>query len=264
VRRCTDQGGNALGIFVAGGTSGLGLAIARRLSASRPGVPIFLAYSSNETAAERALKELGSKPHIHVLKVDITDATAVQAAMQIVKKTVPHLDVLVHSAVDRSTIALLEVTPEQFHHTIDVNGTSLLYLVQAANAMLHEGSSIIYLSGRAAETVGPGAGTGGAAGKAMGECLVRYLAVQLAPRFIRINTLRSGPVDTPYLRQVVGVDEGAPYRAPPTLNGAPLETDDVAAVAEFLASSGARMITGQILMVDGGRSIVAASPRPQK
>ena len=253
-----------MGIFIAGGTSGLGLAIARRLSVSRPGIPIFLAYSSNDAAAQRALKELGNKPHIHTIKVDITDVAAVRAAMRTVESTTSKLDVLVHSTVDHSTIKLLDVMPEQFHRTIDVNGTSLLYLVQAAHSLLGEGSSIVYLSGRAAEAVGPGAGTGGAAGKAMGECLVRYLAVQLAPRFIRINTLRSGPVDTPYLRQVVGVDENAAYVAPPTLNGQPLETDDVAAAAEFLASPGARMITGQILMVDGGRSVLAASPKPPR
>jgi NAD(P)-dependent dehydrogenase (short-subunit alcohol dehydrogenase family) len=261
----TDQNSRQeydVGIFIAGGTSGIGLAIAERLAVSRPTVPMFLAYASNTAAAEQALKKLGSQPHIHSIKVDIADPDALRAAMQMVKATAPQIDVLVHSTVDRSSTKLLEASPEEFRRSIDVNGTSLLYVVQSANDLLRKGSSILYLSGRAAEAVGPGAGTGGAAGKAMGECLVRYLAVALGPRHIRINTLRSGPVDTPYLRQIVGVSEGAEFTAPPTLNGLPAMADDVASVAEFLLSDSARMMTGQIVMVDGGRSILAASPKP--
>jgi NAD(P)-dependent dehydrogenase (short-subunit alcohol dehydrogenase family) len=223
---------------------------------------MFLAYGSNTQAADRALKKLGSRPHIEALRVDIADPDAVQAATRSIAAKVSRLDVLVHSTVDRSETKLMDVKPADFRRTIDVNGTSLLYLVQAFDTLLQGGSSILYMSGRAAEAVGPGAGTGGAAGKAMGECLVRYLAVALGPRNIRINTLRSGPVDTPYLRHVVGVGDDAAFTAPPTLNGLPALADDVASVGEFLLSDAARMMTGQIVMVDGGRSILAASPKP--
>ncbi len=131
-----------------------------------------------------------------------------------------------------------------------MGGLALLYLVQPAIPLLGEGSSVIFLSGSSVDLVLPGHGALATA-KALGECMIRYLAIELAPRGINFNTLRTGPVDTELLRSVRS-PSGEPIGLPPTPNGRGLTVEDIAAAAAFLASPAGSMVRGQAIMVDGG------------
>ncbi len=108
---------------------------------------------------------------------------------------VPDLDALVHCVVQPLGGRLLDLEPADVAAVIEVNGTSLLDLVQAAQPLLRSGSSVIYLSSRGSQIALPGYGPAGAP-KALGECLVRYLAAELAADGVRVNTIVAGALDT--------------------------------------------------------------------
>jgi 3-oxoacyl-[acyl-carrier protein] reductase/7-alpha-hydroxysteroid dehydrogenase len=95
-------------------------------------------------------------------------------------------------------------------------------------------------------------------GKAAIEALTRYLAMELGPNGIRVNTVSAGPIDTDSLRAFTTYDQmkDASIRLSPARRmGQP---DDVADVVGFLCTDGARWITGQTLIVDGGFSLLSA------
>ena len=96
-------------------------------------------------------------------------------------------------------------------------------------------------------------------GKAAVEALTRYLAMELGPDGIRVNTVSAGPIDTDSLRRFSTFDQmkDASIRyAPGRRMGRP---DDVADVVAFLCTEGARWIYGQTLVVDGGFSLLSAT-----
>lgn len=228
-----------------GGTKGIGLAIARRLA--EPGATVVLNYHRDDDAAREAAEAIaaaGATPHL--VKADVGTRAGAAAAIDGTAAVTGHLDVLVHSAVTSNPGVLAEQDADEVVEAVNVGGLSLLHLVQSALRLLGEGSAVIFLSG-VVDVVLPRHGALASA-KALGECVARYLAVELAARGINVNTLRTGPVDTEQFRLVA-----APGTLPPaTLNGRRLTVEDIAAAAAFLASPEATMIRGQTIMIDGG------------
>lgn len=97
------------------------------------------------------------------------------------------------------------------------------------------------------------------ASKAALEALVRYLAVELAPRGIRVNAISAGVVETGALEFFPNKDEMlAIGRANPV--GRLVTPEDVAACTTFLCSSDAEMIIGQTIVIDGGGGLILIAP----
>ena len=93
--------------------------------------------------------------------------------------------------------------------------------------------------------------------KAALESLVRYLAVELAPRGIRVNAVSAGVVDTAALEHFPNKDEMLVMARERTPAGRMVEPADVADAVVWLCSPGAAMVCGQTLVVDGGFSLLA-------
>lgn len=238
--------------LMAGGTKGIGLAIALRLAG--PGGKLFLNYASDDRAAREAaakVRDRGATPYL--IKADIADRRQAARVVAEVAAETDRLDAIVHSAAVPNPGYLAEQDLDSVEKAIDVGGTSLLYLVQPAMRLMGEGSTVLFLSGSSVDLVLPHHGALATA-KALGECLIRYLAVECAPRGINFNTLRTGPVDTELLRSLRGASAGDGPVAPVTPNGRRLSLEDIAETAAFLLSPGASMIRGQIVMVDGALS----------
>ncbi|MDC6679383.1 SDR family oxidoreductase, partial [Leclercia adecarboxylata] len=123
-----------------------------------------------------------------------------------------------------------------FTAAINLNGTALLYVVQAARPLLGAGSSVFFLSSRGGRVVVPNYAAVGV-GKALAECLVRYLAAELAPSGIRVNCVAPSAVDTAALRQVYGAktDEIMAQSAATNPSGRNVTDDDYCSLIEFLA-----------------------------
>ena len=133
---------------------------------------------------------------------------------------------------------------------MNANARALLSLTRAVSPNLREGASIVALSSLGAGRVLPNYTLVGAS-KAALEALVRYLAVELAPRGIRVNAVSPGPIETDLsaMNLTPVTRRSREERIPQGRLGKPGE---LAAAIAFLASSDAAYVNGTVLVVDGG------------
>ncbi|MGH8515867.1 MAG: SDR family oxidoreductase [Panacagrimonas sp.] len=246
-----------MAILVTGGTKGIGLAIARRFA--KPGVDVFLNYRADDASAERARGEIDALgARCHLIRGDVGTPAGANALLDQVRSKTDRLDQLVHCAVKVLPGPLLDIDPAAFTEAINLNGTALVYLVQAARPLLRRGSSVFFLSSRGSRVALPNYAAVGA-GKSLAESLVRYLALELAPLGVRVNCVAPGAVDTEALRQVYGdkTDEILRQSAAANPSGRNVTDDDYCSLIEYLASPGAAMIQGQVVFVTGGSYLAA-------
>jgi NAD(P)-dependent dehydrogenase (short-subunit alcohol dehydrogenase family) len=244
-------------ILVTGGTKGIGLAIARRFA--KPGVQVFLNYRADAAAADAAkakIEALGA--HCSVIAADVGTPEGARGLLEAVSARTDRLDQLVHCAVKVLPGPLLDLDPVAFTEAITLNGTALVYLVQAARPLLRPGSTVFFLSSRGSRTPLPNYAAVGAA-KSLAESLVRYLALELAPLGVRANCVAPGAVDTEALRQVYGerTEEMLRQSAATNPSGRNVTDDDYCSLIEYLASPSAAMIQGQVVFVTGGSYLAA-------
>ena len=162
------------------------------------------------------------------------------------------LDVLVHNAATGVIRPALETEDKHWDWTMNANARALLQLARVAAPQMPDGSSIVAISSLGAQRVLENYVLVGTS-KAALESLVRYLAVELAPR-IRVNAVSGGVVETGALEHFPNREEMlAAGRANPV--GRIVEPDDIAGAVAFLCSPDAAMVRGQTLIVDGGFSL---------
>jgi enoyl-[acyl-carrier protein] reductase III len=237
-------------VLVTGGTRGIGKAIARRfaeLGARR----IAIGYLRNDRAAEEAAEELrglGAEP------VLVRGSVASSRVAQEVAELGP-LDVLVHSAATGVMRPALETSDKHFDWTLAANARAFLSLSRAAAPQMPPGSSIVAVSSLGSSRVLEDYVLVGTS-KAALEALVRYLAVELAPRGISVNAVSGGVVETEALDHFPNREQMLSDSRTRTPAGRLVEPSDIADAVAFLCSPQAHMIRGQTLLVDGGFSLV--------
>lgn len=241
-------------ILVTGGTKGIGLAIAKRLAA--PGEMLVLGYHGDDRAAEEAvaaIKALGARAQS--VRADLGAIGGAEAVMAVVARLGEPLTCLVHSAAMIYPTTLLEADLPRFTQAVQTNGLSLLYLVQKALPHLATGGSIVFISSAGARTASPRYGALGA-GKALAESLIRYLALELAPRGVTINAVAPGLVRTSSVASMVGGEMAAEQvferAARSNPSGRISRDEDYVELVAFLAGPGARFIQGQVIQANGG------------
>jgi enoyl-[acyl-carrier protein] reductase III len=236
-------------VFVSGGSRGIGRAIALRFA--RDGAKrVAIGYLRNDRAAEEAAEELralGAEPVL--VRGNITSERVLGEVAAL-----GPLDVLVHNAATGVVRPALETEDKHWDWTLNANARALLQLARVAAPQMPEGSSIVAISSLGAQRVLENYVLIGTS-KAALEALVRYLAVELAPR-IRVNAVSGGVVETGALEHFPNREEMlAAGRANPV--GRIVEPDDIAGAVAFLCSPDAVMVRGQTLIVDGGFSLLA-------
>src|SRR5581483_11359154 len=150
----------------------------------------------------------------------------------------------------------LETEDRHFDWTMSANARALVSLVRAAAPGMSAGASVVAVSSLGAQRVLENYALVGAS-KAALESLVRYLAVELAPRGIRVNAVSGGLVDTDALSFFPDREQMIASNLARTPAGRMVTPRDIANAVCFLCSPEAEMVRGQTLVVDGGFSLPA-------
>jgi len=247
--------------LVTGSGRGIGQAIALHLA--RLGADIAVNFFRNRTPAEATAEEirkLGRRAL--VVKADVGDLDDLNRLFDEVEKTFVGLDIFVNNAASGYNRPALEQKPRGWDWTMNINARALLFSAQRCTPLMVKrgGGWIVSISSPGASRVMPDYVVVGAS-KAALESLTRYLAVELAPQKIRVNAVAPGIVETEALKHFAALkDKGVLQKAiAATPAGRLVTPEDVARVVAFLCSPAAAMICGQVLVVDGGATLPAAS-----
>jgi enoyl-[acyl-carrier protein] reductase III len=237
--------------LVTGGTRGIGKAIALRL-ASEGVSRIALGYLRNDAAAEQAADEVrtaGAEPMLVRGNV---------ASDRVIGEFASHgpYAVVVHNAATGVIKPALETEDKHWDWTLNANARSLLSLARACAPDMESGSAIVAISSLGSHRVLENYVLIGTS-KAALESVVRYLAVELAPRGIRVNAVSAGVVETEALDHFPNREQMLRAAHTRTPAGRLVEPDDVAAAVAYLCSPDATMVRGHTLIVDGGYSLLA-------
>jgi len=237
-------------VVVTGASSGIGEAIA--LAMAREGALVALVARDEGRLEEAARAVADEGGRVATVAVDITTDQAPTTIVDAAVEAFGSLDVLVHNAGIFEPVPFEEASLESLDRQYAVNVRAPFAITQAALPHLGSGSSIIVITSLAAK-VGFPQSTAYCATKGAAELFVRSLAVELAPRGIRVNALAPGNVRTGmneerYAEQPDYV-RALEDRTPAGRIGVP---DEIAPGVVFLASDAARFIYGATLAVDGG------------
>lgn len=238
---------------VTGGTSGIGLAIARRFAAE--GARVFVTGRRRETL-DAALAELGGD--VTGVQADASSAADLERLYATVREAAGRIDVLVANAGGGSFAPLGEITEQQYRDTFDTNVKGTLFTVQGALPLLSDGASIILMSSTTS-ALGGAAFSVYAASKAAIRNFARSWALDLKERGIRVNALSPGPTRTPGLVGLVPGDQEQGLldaMAAEVPLGRVADPAEIAGAALFLASSDASFVNGAELFADGGQAQV--------
>ncbi len=194
-----------------------------------------------------------------LLPCDVTRDAEIEGVFRSVAEKFGRLDLMLHSigfaprqALDGS---FSDTSRQDFATTLDISTYSLVALSRAAAPLMTRGGSIVAMSYYGAEKVMPNYNVMGVA-KAALEASTRYLAAALGPQQIRVNCISAGPMNTLAARGISGFTEMLKHHAEHSPLKRNVLPEELGATAAFLASDGAAAITGQVIYVDCGYSIM--------
>jgi NAD(P)-dependent dehydrogenase (short-subunit alcohol dehydrogenase family) len=235
---------------ITGGSSGIGLATAKRFVAE--GAFVFIT-GRRQAELDRAAKEIGK--NVVAVNCDVSKLEDLDHLYKEVAGRKGKIDIVFANAGTVETVETPAVTPEHFDRTFNTNARGAYFTVQKALPLLNEGASII-LTGSGVWQKGMPIYSTYAATKAAVRSYVRTWAVEFAPRGIRANVISPGPIETPIFYGQFATNEAAQALKDQFKSNIPLarmgRPDEIASAALFLASNESSYITGIDLPVDGG------------
>ncbi len=237
-----------MNILITGASRGIGRAVAARLA--RPGGRVVVNYLQNRAAAEETaalVRAAGAEALLMQGDVrNVDDLKALAGALDSV-------DVLVHNAAVGALKPFDKMRLSHWDLTLESSLRPFWMLTKLAP--LADGASVIGISSMGSQRFIPGYAAMGAAKGGL-EALTRQLAVELSPRRIRVNTVCGGLIETDSLRYLPEGAKMLEFAEQFTPLGRVGRPDDIARAVALLVNEDAAWITGQVLVADGGLSLL--------
>ena len=239
--------------LVTGASRGMGRASALALAAA--GAQVLVHYGRGAKEADGVVAEIRKAGgRADAVAADLATPDGPHKLAKLARDIVgDRLDILVSNAGISKAASFEDMTVKDFDELFAVNVRAPYFLVQQLLPILGNGSNIVFLSSLGARTA-VGTLSAYASTKGAISTLVKYFAVALGPRGVRVNAVAPGVIDTD-MSNFTKTEEGrAVVMGMQTLKriGQPA---DVASVIAFLASDEARWITGETIAVDGGSKL---------
>jgi NAD(P)-dependent dehydrogenase (short-subunit alcohol dehydrogenase family) len=235
---------------VTGGTTGIGLAVAKRFAAE--GATVFVT-GRRQAELDAAVKAIG--PNATGVRGDVSNLADLDRLYDAVQQTASHIDIVFANAGGGEFAPLGAITEEHFDKTFAINVKGTLFTVQKALPLLRDGASIILTSSTTTTRAVPAFSVYGAT-KAAIRNFARHWALDLKDRGIRVNAISPGPISTPGLHGLASTDEEWRRFSGQMSAMIPLgrlgDPDEIGKAAVFLASDDASFVNGIELFVDGG------------
>ena len=238
-------------VLVTGGSSGLGLATAKRFAAE--GARVFITGRRREQLDEAAAQIGGDAVGV---QGDVSNLADLDRLYDTIRQRAGRLDVLFANAGGGEFVPLGQVTEAHFDKYFGINVKGTLFTVQKALPLMPDGASIV-LNGSMVSVKGLPAFGVYAATKAALRSFARTWSVDLRNRRIRVNVVAPGTVVTPAYKTELGmtqeqIEQFVAQAAATTPLGRAGRPDEVASAVLFLASDDSSYVTGIELFVDGG------------
>jgi NAD(P)-dependent dehydrogenase (short-subunit alcohol dehydrogenase family) len=235
---------------ITGGNSGIGLATAQQFVTD--GAHVFIT-GRRQNELDTAVKQIGR--NVSGVQGDVSNLADLDRLYATVKEQKGHIDILFANAGVGELVPLGAITEAHFDKTFGINVKGLLFTVQKALPIFHDGGSII-LNASIAASKGIEASSVYNATKAAIRSFARTWTVELRHHKIRVNTISPGMIETPGLNGLAQSQEQIEQFKTSFVSAVPLgrtgSPDEVAKAASFLASDDSSYVTGIELFVDGG------------
>jgi NAD(P)-dependent dehydrogenase (short-subunit alcohol dehydrogenase family) len=242
------------GVLVTGGTRGIGRAIS--LCFAKAGASVIANYVRDQKAADE-LKAAADQEGLRIgfCRADVTTPQGLGQIERSVQDSGEPLTGLVYCAATGVHRVFSELTTRHFDFTFSLNVRAFFELTKALLSRFAERSSVLAVSSMGAQRALPYYSLVGSTKGAL-ESLARHLAVELAPRGIRVNILVPGTIATAVWKTLPEGEERIATAIRRTPTQRLVTPEEVAWAAQFLCSAAAAGIVGHALVVDGGAGIV--------
>ena len=239
---------------ITGGSSGIGLATAKRFVAE--GAQVFI-MGRRADQLKAAAKEIGRA--VTAVSGDASNLDDLDSLYSLIASSGLKIDIVFANAAYAAIAPTVSVTPEHFDMTFDTNARGVFFTVQKALPLMHDGGRIIVTGATGKDRNSQNRGVYSAS-KAALRSFVRTWTAELKDRKIRVNMLSPGPTDTPIIQGLFptkeAAEEGKAKFAAPIPMGRIGRPEEIAAAALFLASDESSFVAGIDLAVDGGLTAV--------
>jgi enoyl-[acyl-carrier protein] reductase I len=236
----------------------LAWAIARRLS--EQGATLAFTYQGERI--EGSVRELAASVGSDVcIECDVSSDESIDKAFGELVERVGGLDLMAHSIAFAHAHDLAgrftDTARDDYRMALDISAYSLVAMTQRAEPLMEArgGGAIVTMTYLGGERAIPGYNVMGVA-KAALEAAVRYIAAELGPKGIRVHAISPGPLATRAASGIPEFDELMDKAQSQAPTRSLVSIDDVGKATAFLALDGAKLITGDVLYIDGGYHII--------